>query len=150
MLTSLKVLSKPTKLETMLFTCIQQFNRKHWLHQEENNVVDLHLKKCPIAHSPNPCRYLHNVLGSFSSSQQMFLLALLWFFPKSFGIIFNLFTWYPLMHTFAQRWRKVKSLTRCLLATLAFCRCIQFFQCCCHADFQNHQTINGHHISRYQ
>jgi hypothetical protein len=65
----------------MLSTCIQQLGLKHWLCREKNNVVDLHLEKCPITHLPNPCRYLHNILGIFSPPQQMFLLVILRFFP---------------------------------------------------------------------
>jgi hypothetical protein len=70
MLTSSEVLIKPTELETMLFACIQQLNLKHQLHHEEENVMDIHLEKCPITHSPNPCRYLHDVLSTFSPLQQ--------------------------------------------------------------------------------
>ncbi len=70
MLASSEALIKPTELETMLFTCIQKLNLKHQLRHEEENVVDLHLEKCPIAHSPNPCQYLHDVLSNFSPLQQ--------------------------------------------------------------------------------
>ncbi len=39
-----------------------------WLPWEEKFVMDLHLDECPIAHWPNPCRYLHDVLKYFLTS----------------------------------------------------------------------------------
>jgi hypothetical protein len=54
------------------------------------------------------------------------------------------------MHESAQRQRKMTSLSRCLLMTLVFYRCIQIFHHCCHVNSRNLQTVNARHVSIYQ